>query len=73
MDTCGTRLMVGLFAAVTVCLITSNTAHAALVHGLSASAIAKVSSVEKSVIIHRTPRRYSCWWQGWRRRCGWHG
>jgi hypothetical protein len=37
------------------------------------SALAEASLVEKSVIINRTPRRYSCWWQWGRRICGWHG
>jgi hypothetical protein len=73
MATVGERLMIALFAAVAVLLIIFNTAYAAPVHGISASAIAEASLVEKSVIIHRAPRRYSCWWQGWRRRCGWHG
>jgi hypothetical protein len=73
MDVCCNRLMLALFAAIIVLLVTFDTARATPVHGLNASAIAEASIVEKSVIIHRTPRRYSCWWQGWRRRCGWHG
>jgi hypothetical protein len=73
MDVCCNRLMLALFAAIIVLLVTLDTARATPVHGLNASAIAEASIVEKSVIIHRTPRRYSCWWQGWRRRCGWHG
>ena len=73
MDVCCNRLMLALFAAIIVLLVTLDTARATPVHGLNASAIAEASIVEKSVIIHRTPRRYSCWWQGWRRICGWHG
>jgi hypothetical protein len=69
----GERLMIALFAAIAVFLTTFNAAQAAPVRGINASAIAETSMVEKSVIIHRTPRRYSCWWQGWRRICGWHG
>jgi hypothetical protein len=69
------RWVIASFAAIAVLLIiiTLNTAHSAPVRGINASAIAEVSLVETSVIIHRTPRRYSCWWQGWRRICGWHG
>ena len=69
----GERLMIALFAAVAVLLITFSASHAAPVREINASAIAEASVIEKSVIIHRAPRRYSCWWQGWRRRCGWHG
>ena len=69
----GERSTIALFAEIAVLVIAFNAARAAPGHGLNASAVAKVSLVEKSVIIHRTPRRYSCWWQGWRRRCGWHG
>jgi hypothetical protein len=59
--------------AIAVLLIAPTAARPAPVHEIGASAIAEASLVEKSVIIHRTPRRYSCWWDGWRRRCGWHG
>jgi hypothetical protein len=67
------RWVIASFAAIAVLLITLNTAHPTPARGINASAIAETSLVEKSVIIHRTPRRYSCWWEGWRRRCGWHG
>jgi hypothetical protein len=69
----GERMIVALFAALAVSLMTFGAARAAPAHGINASAIAEASLVEKAVIIHRTPRRYSCWWEGWRRRCGWHG
>ena len=69
----GERLIIAFFAAIAVSLMAFGAAQAAPVHGIIASAIAEASIVEKSVIIHRTPRRYSCWWEGWRRRCGWHG
>jgi hypothetical protein len=67
------RWVIASFAAIAVLLITPNTARPAPAYGVNASAIAEASLVEKSVIIHRTPRRYSCWWEGWWRRCGWHG
>jgi hypothetical protein len=67
------RWVIASFAAIAVLPITLNTARPAPVHGINASVIAGASLVEKSVIIHRAPRRYSCWWQGWRRICGWHG
>jgi hypothetical protein len=57
MDVCCNRLMLALFAAIIVLLVTLDTARATPVHGLNASAIAEASIVEKSVIIHRTPRR----------------
>jgi hypothetical protein len=71
------RWAIASLAAIAASLIAHNTAHAAPVHGISASAIAETSLVEKSVIIHRAPRRYSCWWQRTRlgiprRICGWH-
>jgi hypothetical protein len=56
MDVCCNRLMLALFAAIIVLLVTLDTARATPVHGLNASAIAEASIVEKSVIIHRTPR-----------------
>jgi hypothetical protein len=73
------RWAIASFAAIAVLLTTLNTARPAHFHGINASAIAKTSLVEKSVIINRTPRRYSCWWQRTRhlgiprRICGWHG
>jgi hypothetical protein len=73
------RGVVASFAAIAVLLITLNTAHSAPVHGINISAIAEAPLVEKSVIINRTPRRYSCWWQRTRhlgiprRISGWHG
>jgi hypothetical protein len=69
----GERLIIA-FVAMVLLLIAFYAAHAAApVRAIGASAIAEASVVENSMIIHRTPRRYSCWWQGWRRRCGWHG
>jgi hypothetical protein len=47
------RWAIASLAAIAVSLIANNTAHAAPVHGISASAIAETSLVEKSVIIHR--------------------
>ena len=73
------RWVVASFAAIAVLLITLNTAHSAPVHRINTSAMAEASLVEKSVIINRTPRRYSCWWQRTRHLgilrciCGWHG
>jgi len=67
------RWVIASLTAIAVLLITPNAVHPAPVSGISASVIADASLVEKSVTIHRTPRRYSCWWEGWRRRCGWHG
>ena len=73
------RWVIALFATIAVLLIALNTAHSAPVHGINNSSIAEASLVEKSVIINRTPRRYSCWWQRTRhlgiprRICGWHG
>jgi hypothetical protein len=73
------RWAIASFAAIAVLLTTLNTARPAHFHGINASAIAKTSLVEKSVIINRTPRRHSCWWQRTRhlgiprRICGWHG
>jgi hypothetical protein len=67
------RWVIASFAAIVVLLITLNTARPAPVHGINPSAIAEATLVERSVIIHRTPRRYSCRWRGWRRICGWHG
>ena len=73
------RWAVVSFAAIAVLLITLNTARSAPVHGINPSAIAEASLVEKSVIINRTPRRYSYWWHRTRhlgiprRICGWHG
>jgi hypothetical protein len=69
----GRRVMIASFAAIVILLVSSITARAVPVRGIVASTIGETSLVEKSVIIHRTPRRYSCWWEGWRRRCGWHG
>jgi hypothetical protein len=66
------RWVIASFTAIAVSLITINTAHTAPVRGINASAIAEASFVEKSVIFHRAPRHYTCWWQGWRRICGWH-
>jgi len=72
------RWAVASFAAIAVSLIALGTAHPAPINGINASAIAETSLVEKSVIIHRAPRRYSCWWQRTRhlgiprRICGWH-
>jgi hypothetical protein len=74
----GWRWTAALFATVIgVLLIAPNAARSAPVQAITASAIAETSLVEKSVIIHRTPRRYSCWWQRTRlgiprRICGWH-
>jgi hypothetical protein len=79
MDIPDGRWSVPSFAAIAVVLITLNTAHPAPIHGINTSAIAEASLVEKTVIINRTPRRYSCWWQRTRhlgiprRICGWHG
>jgi hypothetical protein len=67
------RWAVASFAAIAILLITLSSARPAPIHGINASAIGEASLVEKSVIIHRTPRRYSCWWRGWRRICAWHG
>jgi len=73
------RWAIASFTAIAILLIALNTARPAPVHGINASAIAKASHVEKSVIVSRTPRRYSCWWQRTRhlgiprRICGWHG
>jgi hypothetical protein len=69
----GRWLMIAAFASIAVLLINFTAARAAPVHGIDASAFAEASLVEKSVIINRTPRRYSCWWQRGRRICGWHG
>jgi hypothetical protein len=69
----GRWVMIAAFAAIVTLLVSSITARTAPVRGINASVIDKASLVEKSVIIHRAPRRYSCWWEGWRRRCGWHG
>jgi hypothetical protein len=69
----GRWVMIASFVAIPVLLINLTIARAAPVHGINTSSLAEASLIEKSVIIHRTPRRYSCWWEGWRRRCGWHG
>ena len=71
--------VIASFAAIAVLLITINAAHSAPVHGINTSAFVETSLFEKSVIINRTPRRYSCWWQRTRhlgiprRICAWHG
>ena len=69
----GRWVMIASFAAIVALLINLTIARAAPVHWINVSALAEASLVEKSVIINRTPRRYSCWWQRGRRICGWHG
>jgi hypothetical protein len=60
----GWRWTTALFVTVIgLLLIAPNAARSAPVRAINASAIAETSLVEKSVIINRTPRRYSCWWQ----------
>ena len=65
---------VSLFAVLTAVSITLNTAKSIPLAGAESSAMrAEVSLVEKTVIVFRSPRRYSCWWRRGRRVCGWHG
>jgi hypothetical protein len=44
-----------------------------LVAGVSGAARTEVSLVEKTVVVFRNPRRYSCRWSWGRRVRGWHG